>query len=344
MAEYARAFAGVHLIGTVAGRADQLRQCKYPGPGGEEPAPEELASRMAAVVADFRAELLGVYARGLATASPLAEALAEGKVDKAERLLAAGAGAAVSVEGGGPSATVDLRALLPEGSDEYRSFERAFGRYVWRELAMQMLAPPGGVALSCSTQRGSALLGSPYARDRALHPGLNLAERKGMEERYAALLRRLEQAEREAFGPAPAPRAAGGGGCEAEVGQVLNRLRANPASKLLEEAVIAQRPGSVHATARPAPKKTHRRTRSGIGSEVLSLLLGFEDGEGADGGVEAPPADEAEAAAQVSRVESGLRMRRSQARGSAMEEFEGWGDYKRRTMSVAFDSDEDFDI
>eukprot|EP00041_Stephanoeca_diplocostata_P032796 m.1061649 g.1061649 ORF g.1061649 m.1061649 type:complete len:871 (+) comp24212_c0_seq22:365-2977(+) len=359
---YASAYVGVAYMGTIADQADKLRQSKYNTADGLEPSLELLARRMAAVQAQFAVDLRNVYIRAMCTQSPVLEALAEGKVDKAKILFDNGGSCFVCTE------AISLRhlnmaVLLAEKSAEYRRFETVFGQYVWNKLAMGILRFDD-LPIEAPRFYGSQLLGASYARSNAWK-GLNLPQHQAMEATYTSLLRRCTEAER-AHGVTDAhyatlrdgPTAAELAASERKVMAILSAIYANPASRLLEEAGIsggvAQHRRSVAEDARPisginnfdsdddvfgpslsqsptaSPTRRQRRSSSGSmrcasvesGDGFESLWL--EDGDGA--------AEELDAAASVCQMEAALRDSRGQ---SMIDEGEGWDEYRDRTITLS---------
>ena len=295
----AKVFAGhyvkVHFLGTVADKTDQLRQVKYSETIGQA----EMAERFSVIMATAKLELKQAYRRALCTASPLLEALAEGKLSKAEALILAGANPAVEL----PDAlnhTVDFSDVLPESSQQYKQFERAFGRYVWKEISMQLLRL-GSVTFSIDSQRGSQLVQSAYAKER-MFKGLNLPQHKDHERRLSEMVAKLQEAEERFFdefdpdesGPVGLeyPPAADLEACRQHAQGLLVSLNANPAARLLEEAVITNQPGAkIHVSTEPVSDVGRERPKSRIASEYFEFLkVGVEATETSEDQVRPAPA------------------------------------------------------
>lgn len=322
---FARDYIKVYFLGIIADKTDQLRQIKYSKMLGEA----EMAERFSIVMATVRLELRQAYRRSLCTSSPLLEALAEGKLAKAEALILAGAQPAVEL----PdflNQMVDFSDTIPERSAQYKRFEQAFGRYVWKEISMKLLQF-GHFTFSVEGKRGSDLVQSAYARER-MFKGLNLPQHKDCERRLAEMVTKLQKAELDFFDEfddstgapeAEYPSVEDLESCKHRASSLLKSLNANPAARLLEEAVISNKPGAkIHvSTEDPVSEVGRERPKSRIASEYYECLKV---------GVEATDTSEDQAAAQVSQVETLARRSRTESVVSTISNQEGWGEYRNR--------------
>lgn len=343
IAEYALAYTGVHYVGIVADRCDQLRKAKIQEHEGRDPSVAVLARRMGAILAQTEVDLQGAYLRAICSASPLLEALAEGKVAKAELLLRTGTTPCVILEGF-PPMRVDLSSVLPEGCEQYKRFNDTFGNFYWREIAMRILSLDF-LQVSAPFLPGSRLLRSAYAKKRAFK-GLNLPQHKDMEIRYSALVALLQKAEAEQFQDnlmefPETPTSEAIAAAEERARHALTKLYQNPAIRLLEEAVKTDTPGAL-----PEPEANRRVSDIGgrknserVGSDYLSMLEGVSSAGGGAGD------DDRQAAEEVVKLEAALRNSRGNMLQTSIYEDEGWDEYRQRTKLTAclVDSDEDAD-
>eukprot|EP00039_Didymoeca_costata_P026790 m.16658 g.16658 ORF g.16658 m.16658 type:complete len:817 (+) comp5762_c0_seq2:461-2911(+) len=336
---YAEEYVKIHYLGTIADKTDELRQVKY-----QELELEEKAERMGVIIATARLELIQAYRRAMCSMCPLLEALAEGKLGKIEALLAAGAEEVVYLPAhtGNP---VNFNTVLFPESPQYAKFQQAFGKYIWNELALKLL-DFSGLVFKYSSHTGSQFLQSQYAKDRVFK-GLNLPQHKACEARYATLIQDLHKAEERKYGkvemrpPVEYPEPSSIAECKKLAFGILRGLEANPAARLLEEAVISSRPGAkIHvSTEVPVNEVGTRRPSSRVGSEYFETLkIGVEAGE---------TSTEDEGAAEVSRLSAAMRRKHGTSAASIISQEEGWGAYKRRTLSLNVDDlfdEEDLDF
>lgn len=347
---FAKEYVKVHYLGTIADKTDQLREVKK----AKTLAPlAETAEAMAKVVATARLELQLAFTRALCSTVPLFEALAEGKLEKAERLLDAGATPFLRLSAVADT-LVDFSSVLPEGSQQYKRFERAFGSYIWKEHAMKMMRF-SDTTMQVTAVYGSQLLQAKHARTEAFR-GLNLPDHKLQSERYTMLLERIQAAEEMEIGTIPPslpnePSAEDVADQTRTTHRQLQILESNPAAKLLEEAVAATRPGAelgggMADAFRDVPTKRQSMAQSRIGSEYFEYLQ-IDDGTGggADGaaGGSGGELSDSQSARQVSQYDKAVRESRRASRMSGISLGEGWGAYRERTMSVHLDSDDEFD-
>ena len=347
---FAQEYVKVHYLGTIADKTDQLREVKK---SAAMASLAETADAMARVVATAQLELQQAFARALCSTVPLFEALAEGKLAKAELLLDAGANPFCRL--GAVSGTfVDFSTVLPEKSKQYKRFERAFGSYIWKEHAMKMLRFPG-TAMEVPTVYGSQLLQAKHARTEAFR-GLNLPDHKAQSERYTSLLERVQAAEEMEIGSCPpglasepAPEVLAAQAHETRI--LLQILERNPAAKLLEEAVATTKPGvELNVGMAEAFRDVEAsRPRTAVGSEYFEYLQiddgtmdggGGGGGGGDGGGGGSKELADSEAMRQISGFDQAVRQSRRESRMSGISMGEGWGAYRERTMSVYVDSDE----
>jgi len=102
----------------------------------------------------------------------------------------------------------------------------------------------------------------------------------------------------------------------------LVSLNANPAARLLEEAVITNQPGAkIHVSTEPVSDVGRERPKSRIASEYFEFLKV---------GVEATETSEDQAAGQVCEAESLARRSRGDSVVSTISSEEGWGSYRNR--------------
>lgn len=155
MAEYAR-----HVAGATHANIIQNSMVQMVGvvrmTGSDR---ETTVKRIAEVAAKHSATVQAAYRRTLYSSSPLAEALAEGKLEKATALIAAGAVASIDLAGAPDPVVLDRSNYLPPQDDKFQQLRAQFGGIHWDGLAVPLLQMSAASAkVSAPAMRGGLLL------------------------------------------------------------------------------------------------------------------------------------------------------------------------------------------
>eukprot|EP00041_Stephanoeca_diplocostata_P025410 m.663643 g.663643 ORF g.663643 m.663643 type:complete len:391 (+) comp22744_c0_seq4:553-1725(+) len=161
LVEYATGIAGRAYVDNLLQSLTVLKNEAYPSTGTKKP---EAAEIMADAVLRLKHHNVAAAHRCLVSGCPLAEALSEGKIGKAQALLEGGAQPLVSLPSV-PAVQLDLSWFVAEGSAALESFVSRTGQAVWEGLALRLLwftrfyVPP-------TSARGSQLLRASHAQDQ----------------------------------------------------------------------------------------------------------------------------------------------------------------------------------